>query len=80
MAYGFICIMYSPKILGLGLLAVVTLFSIVAATPGAINVSSTIQQVNAAEGGDGGGNERECLSSSSALFFDRQPAVTTASA
>jgi hypothetical protein len=72
--------MNSPKILGLGLLAVVTLFSIVAATPGAINVSSTIQQVNAAEGGDGSGSERECLSSSSALFFDSQPAVNTASA
>ena len=80
MAYGFISIMNSPKILGLGILAAVTLFSIVAATPGAINVSSTIQQVNAAEDGDGGGSERECLSSSSALFFDSQPAVTTASA
>jgi len=56
------------------------LFSLVAAIPGTINVSSTIQQVNAAEGGDGGGSERECLSSSSALFFDSQPAVTTASA
>ena len=72
--------MNSPKILGLGLLAIVTLFSLVAAIPGTINVSSTIQQVNASEGGDGGGSERECLSSSSALFFDRQPAVTTASA
>ena len=72
--------MNSPKILELGLLAVVTLFLIVAATPGAINVSATIHQVNAAEGGDGGGSERECLSSSSALFFDSQPAVTTASA
>ena len=80
MAYGFTCIMNSPKILGLGLLAVVTLFLIVAITPGTINVSSTIQQVNASEGGDGGGSERECLSSSSALFFDSQPAVTTASA
>ena len=69
--------MNSPKILGLGLLAVVTLFSIVAITPGTINVSSTIQQVNAVESG---GGERECLSSSSALFFDSQPAVTTASA
>jgi hypothetical protein len=70
--------MNSPKILAFGLLAVVTLFSIVAVTPGAINVSSTIQQVNAVESGDGG--ERECLSSSSALFFDNQPTVTTASA
>jgi len=69
--------MNSPKILGLGLLAAVILFSIVAVTPGAINVSSTIQQVNAVEGD---GAERECLSSSSALFFDSQPAVTTASA
>ncbi len=70
--------MNSPKILAFGLLAVVTLFSIVAVTQGAINVSSTIQQVNAVESGDGG--ERECLSSSSALFFDSQPTVTTASA
>ena len=70
--------MNSPKILAFGLLAVVTLVSIVAVTPGAINVSSTIQQVNAVESGDGG--ERECLSSSSALFFDSQPTVTTASA
>ena len=70
--------MNSPKILGLGLLAVVTLFSIVAITPGTINVSSTIQQVNAVESGDG--VQRECLSSSSALFFDSQPALTTASA
>ena len=70
--------MNSPKILGLGLLAAVTLFSIVAVTPGTIDVSSTIQQVNAVESGDGA--ERECLSSSSALFFDSQPAVTTASA
>ena len=45
--------MNSPKILAFGLLAVVTLFSIVAVTPGAINVSSTIQQVNAVESGDG---------------------------
>ena len=59
--------MNSPKILAFGLLAVVTLFSIVAVTPGAINVSSTIQQVNAVESGDGG--ERECLSSSSALLY-----------
>jgi hypothetical protein len=72
--------MNSPKILGLGLLAAITLFSIVAITPGAITVSSTIQQVNAVESGDGGGAERECLSSSSALFFDSQPAITTASA
>jgi len=70
--------MNSPKILAFGLLAVVTLFSIVAVTPGAINVSSTIQQVNAVE--SGGGGEKECLSSSSALFFDSQPTVTTASA
>ena len=70
--------MNSPKILGLGLLAAVALFSIVAVTPGAIDVSSTVQQVNAVESGDGA--ERECLSSSSALFFDSQPAVTTASA
>ena len=70
--------MNSPKILGLGLLAVVTLFLIVAITPGTINVSSTIQQVNAVESDDGA--QRECLSSSSALFFDSQPAVTTASA
>ena len=78
MAYGFIHIMNSPKVLGLGLLVAITLFSIVAVTPGAINVSSTIQQVGAVESGDGG--EKECLSSSSALFFDSQPAVTTASA
>lgn len=70
--------MNSPKILAFGLLAVVTLFSIIAVTPGAINVSSTIQQVNAVESGDG--DQRECLSSSSALFFDSQPTVTTASA
>ena len=70
--------MNSPKILGLGLLAAVALFSIVAVTPGTIDVSSTIQQVNAVESGDGA--ERECLSSSSALFFDSQPAITTASA
>ena len=69
--------MNSPKILGLGLLAAVALFSIVAVNSGAIDVSSTIQQVNAVESGDGA--ERECLSSSSALFFDSQPAVTTAS-
>jgi hypothetical protein len=70
--------MNSPKILGLGLLTAVALFSIVAVNSGAIDVSSTIQQVNAVESGDGA--ERECLSSSSALFFDSQPAVTTASA
>ncbi|WP_458719362.1 hypothetical protein [Candidatus Nitrosocosmicus sp. R] len=70
--------MNSPKILGLGLLAAVVLFSIVAVTPGTIDISSTVQQVNAVESGDGA--ERECLSSSSALFFDSQPAVTTASA
>jgi hypothetical protein len=70
--------MNSPKILGLGLLAAVALFSIVAVNSGAIDISSTIQQVNAVESGDGA--ERECLSSSSALFFDSQPAVTTASA
>lgn len=70
--------MNSPKVLGLGLLAAITLFSIVAVTPGSINVSSTTQQVNAVDSGDGG--ERECLSSSSALFFDSQAAVTTASA
>ena len=70
--------MNSPKILRLGLLAAVALFSIVAVNSGAIDVSSTIQQVNAVESGDGA--ERECLSSSSALFFDSQPAVTTASA
>jgi hypothetical protein len=70
--------MNSPKILGLGLLAAVALYSIVAVNSGAIDVSSTIQQVNAVESGDGA--ERECLSSSSALFFDSQPAITTASA
>jgi hypothetical protein len=74
----FIYIMNSPKILMFGLLAVVTLFSIATITPGAISVSSTIQQVNAVESGDGA--ERECLSSSSALYFDSQPAITTASA
>lgn len=74
----FIYMMNSPKILAFGLLAVVTLFSLAAITPGAISVSSTIQQVNAVESGDGA--ERGCLSSSSALFFDSQPAVTTASA
>ena len=78
MACGFVYIMNSPKVLGLGLLVAITLFSIVAVTPGAITVSSTIQQVGAVESGDGG--EKECLSSSSALFFDSQPAVTTASA
>jgi hypothetical protein len=71
--------MNNPKILAFGLIAVVTLFSIVAMTPGAIGFSSMIQQVNAVESG-GDGAERECLSSSSALFFDSQPAVTTASA
>jgi hypothetical protein len=70
--------MNSPKILGLGLLAVVTLFLVATATPGAINISSTIQTVNAVEGG--AGDERECLSSSSALFFDSPPSITTASA
>lgn len=73
----FIYMMNSPKILAFGLLAVVTLFSLAAITPGAISVSSTIQQVNAVE--SGAAAERECLSSSSALFFDSQPAVTTAS-
>jgi hypothetical protein len=72
--------MNSPKILMFGLLAVVTLFSIGTITPGAISVSSTIQQVNAVESGDSDGAERECLSSSSALYFDSQPAITTASA
>lgn len=71
-----IYIMNSPKILGLGLLAVVTLFSIVAVTPGVIDVSSTIQIVNAVENT---ATERECLSSSSALFFDSQPTVPTSS-
>jgi hypothetical protein len=71
-----IYIMDRPKFLGLGLLAVVTLFSIVAVTPGVIDVSSTIQIVNAVEST---ATERECLSSSSALFFDSQPPVPTSS-
>jgi hypothetical protein len=54
----------------------VTLFSIVAVTPGIIDVSSTIQIVNAVEST---ATERECLSSSSALFFDSQPPVPTSS-
>ena len=70
--------MNSPKILWIGLLAVVTLFSIVAVTPGVIDVSSTIQQVNAVEGAATAG-DKECLSSSSALFFDSQPTGPTSS-
>ena len=54
MADGFNYRMNNPKVLGLGLLVAITLFAIVAVTPGAINVSSTIQQVNAVDSGDGG--------------------------
>lgn len=66
--------MKSPNILGIGLLAVTILFALAVKTPGLNNLSSETSQAYAVESGI----ERECLPSSSALFFGSQPIITTA--
>lgn len=54
--------------IGFGIIAVFMVFAVVATIPG-INLPSTVgQQVYASDGG----NDKECLSASSALFFDTQ--------
>lgn len=60
--------MYSSKILGITLLASALLFAIVAATPGINNMLTGNPLAYASQVGD----EKDCLSSSSALFFDTQ--------
>ena len=60
--------MNNPLILGFALLAAVTLFAAVATSPGINLFNNEIPQVYAADGG----SNKECLSTSSALFFDTQ--------
>ncbi len=63
--------MYSSKVLGIALLASVILFAVVAMTPGINSFIAGIPQVQALQAGD----DKECLSASSALFFDTQSAL-----
>jgi hypothetical protein len=64
--------MNNPLILGLALLAAVMLFAVVATTPGINSINTGIPQVHAVEGA----SDKECLSASSALFFDSQSALS----
>ena len=65
--------MFSSKILGIALLASVVLLAVVATTPGINSIVTGIPQVQASQAGD----DKECLSASSALFFDTQSALTS---
>ena len=65
-------IMNNPLILGFGILAAVTLFTVVATIPGINLLDTEIPQVYAVDGD----KDKECLSASSALFFDTQSALT----
>jgi hypothetical protein len=60
--------MNNPLILGFALLAAVMLFAVVATSPGISHFKIDIPQVYAVDGG----SDKECLSASSALFFDTQ--------
>lgn len=64
--------MNGSKIMGIALVASFVLFAVVATTPGINNILTGIPQVQALQVSD----EKECLSSSSALFFDTQSALT----
>jgi hypothetical protein len=64
--------MNNPLILGFALLAAVMLFAVVATSPGINLYSTEIPQVYAVDSG----SDKECLSASSALFFDTQSALT----
>lgn len=64
--------MYSSKVLGIAFLASVMLVAVVAMTPGINSIITGIPQVQASQAGD----DKECLSASSALFFDTQSALT----
>lgn len=69
--------MNSPLILGFTLVAAMTLFAVIAVTPGLSSINSNvIPQVYAVDGI----SDKECLSASSALFFDSQSALYAASA
>jgi hypothetical protein len=63
--------MHSSKILGIALFAFLVLFAVVATVPGINNAITGIPQAQASQDSD----EKECLSSSSALFFDTQSAL-----
>ena len=65
--------MFSSKILGIALLASVVLLAVVATTPGINSIVTGVPQVQASQAGD----DKECLSASSALFFDTQSALTS---
>jgi hypothetical protein len=64
--------MERPLILGFGILAAVILLAVVATTPGINLLGIEIPQVYASDGS----SNKECLSASSALFFDTQSAST----
>jgi hypothetical protein len=64
--------MNSSKILAITLLASVMLFATNAVVPGINNMITGIPVAHASQAGD----EKECLSSSSALFFDTQSSLT----
>lgn len=63
--------MNSSKVLGIALLASVMVFAIAATTYGINNILTGIPQAEASQAGD----DKECLSASSALFFDTQSAL-----
>jgi hypothetical protein len=67
--------MNNPLILGFVLLASLMLLALVAATPGINSINNAIPQVQAVDSA----SDNECLSASSALFFDSQSALSTAS-
>ena len=66
--------MNNSLILGFALLASMMLLAVGATTPGINNINNVIPQVQAADGA----SDKECLSASSALFFDSQSALSTA--
>ena len=64
--------MNNPLILGFAILAAVMFFAVVATSPGINLFNTEIPHVYA--GNDG--SDKECLSASSALFFDTKSALS----
>lgn len=63
--------MYSQRIFGIALLASAILFAVIATAPGINNMLTGIPLAHASQASD----DRNCLSSSSALFFDTQSSL-----
>lgn len=64
--------MNNSLVLGFAFFAAVMLFTVIATTPAINSVNTGIPHVLASEGN----SDKECLSASSALYFDTQSALT----